>query len=377
MLRVKKRPRIYDEGQYHVFGEQPNILEIRIGYALIPLVDKTVDAPLMKELQYLRNQFDAEYGLPTPPIRICDDIKLNPYQYSFYIHGTEVATADEVAKPGYYLCMDTGYVDEPVDCKLFKNVKDPAFDMDGFLVPEEEIKDFNSRGYVCVEPENVIKAHLHETIRKNITRILNQSMVNNLIDKVRGTNPDVIADVFFTKDFPISDMKILLNRLLSEEISIRDMNTILETIAEYLNEERNPIKLAEKVREHLAYNFVQSYADNNKVVHIFRLSEKLNDFLSENIYTPKSKIEIPYFSLKSDVNRKLAAKISKAISESKITERGYCPVFACISDLRIPLAEHIHFYLPGVKIVSDKELYAVNKDLSFKIEGEISLDEEE
>ena len=160
MHNVRKRPRIYDDEVYHDFGMQPDIIEIRLGYALIPLVDSVSGGSLMKELSYLRNQLDAEYGISLPKFHIRDYLKLEPYQYSFYIHGTEVASADEVAKPGYYLCMDTGYVDEPVDSKLFKNVKDPAFDMDGFLVPEEKIKDFKSRGYVCVEPENVIKEHL-------------------------------------------------------------------------------------------------------------------------------------------------------------------------------------------------------------------------
>lgn len=376
MHNIRKRPRIYDDEVYHDFGLQPDILEIKLGYALIPLVDSTVNKPLLKEISYLRNQLDAEYGLSIPPVRIRDDMKLKPYQYSFYLHGTEVATACNIAIPGYYFCFDSGCVTDPVDSKSFRKDKDPAFGMEGILVNEEKIEEIKARGYVCVEPAKIIESHFHETIKKNITRILNQNMVNNLVDKVRKNNPDVITDVFFSKNFPISDMKILLNRLLSEEISIRDMNTILETIADYLNEERSPIKLAEKVRERLAYDFISRYADDNKVVHILRISEKLSNFLAEHIFTPKSKIEIPYFSLKPDDKKKFVTAISKVISDSKVIEKWNYLIFICISDLRIQLAEYIHFYFPGAKIISDKEFYTVIKDLSVQVEGEVSLDEE-
>lgn len=100
---------------------------------------------------------------------------------------------------------------------------------------------------MCPPPERIIGTHLTEIIRKNRTRILNQNLVNTLVEKVRKQNPDVISDVFFYHQFPMSSMKILLNHLLEEEVSIRDMNTILETLADNLQDNTRLSDLVDKV----------------------------------------------------------------------------------------------------------------------------------
>lgn len=232
-LARRRKPRIYDEEIYTNFGEQPYPFEIQIGYSLIPLEDKNRESNLQREITYCRNQIDAEYGLPVPTVHIRDNMCLDPYEYSILFNGVEVGKSS--VRLGYQLCMDTGSVTTQLDSSFCDKTKDPAFWLDAFYVSDEDVGKYKAAGYVCVPPEKVIGTHLCEIIRKYRTRVLNQNLVNTLVEKVRKQNPDVISDVFFYHQFPMSSMKLLLNHLLEEEISIRDMNTILLTKVAEMN----------------------------------------------------------------------------------------------------------------------------------------------
>lgn len=210
--------------------------------------------------------------------------------------------------------LDTGSVKTPLEFGLWEKTKDPAFEIDCFLIPEEEESKYSGAGYVCVPPERIIGTHLTEIIRKNRTRILNQNLVNTLVEKVRKQNPDVISDVFFYHQFPMSSMKILLNHLLEEEVSIRDMNTILETLADNLQDNTRLSDLVDKVREHLSYSFISNYADENKVLHVIRVSEKIANLLADKAYYPPLKEEFPYAALEPSDKRKIINSFSSSVT---------------------------------------------------------------
>ena len=219
----KRKPRIYDDEIYTDFGEQPSPLELQIGYALMPLVDEHNDSPLLNEIRYLRNEIDAEYGLPLPLVRIRDNLCLEPCEYRILLHGTDVGGFNDL-RLGHVLCLDTGSVTGELSGE---KSKEPAFGMDGILVTEDMADEGKRLEYAVVDPSRIIKVHLSEIIKKNITKFLNQCMVNTLINKVRDTNPDVIDDVFFMHHYSTADFKTILNWLLEEDVSIRDMNSIL------------------------------------------------------------------------------------------------------------------------------------------------------
>ncbi len=369
---MNKKKLIYKAGFYKDFGEQPDLLEIKIGCILIPLVieEKDKKGPLLGEIERLRNQLDDELGIVLPKFRIRDSIYLEPDEYSILLNGNEVAKSS--VKLGYYLCLDTGDVSNPLDTTNWEKIKDPAYEIDGFIIPECDVKKAKEAGYVCAPPEKMIRVHLYEVIRKNITRILNQSMVYELVEKVRKINPDVITDVFFTKGFPVSDMKILLNRLLEEYISIRDMNTILETIADYLNEEQKPLVLAEKVRERLAPGFIKEYAKGKKHLHLFKVSQEVSELISDHIYFPKSKVEKPYLSCDPLDRKRLLKGVLKSCEW--FNKHDLIPFFVCVSSIRPYLADFIHKELPRVAVVSDMEVYSV-KDIKVTIEGEVEFED--
>ena len=365
----KRKPRIYDDEIYTDFGEQPSPLELQIGYALMPLVDEQKDSPLLNEIRYLRNEIDAEYGLPLPLVRIRDNLCLEPCEYRILLHGTDVGGFKDL-RLGHVLCLDTGSVTGELSGE---KSKDPAFGMDGILVTEDMADEAKRLGYAVVDPSRIIKVHLSEIIKKNITKFLNQCMVNTLINKVRDTNPDVIDDVFFMHHYSTADFKTILNWLLEECVSIRDMNSILEALADNYDYKMKPVEFLDKVRDKIAWQFVSKLADKDKVIHVIRVSKNLSGALSERIYYPQSKTELPYYAFEPAEIKVFETEISE--KAHRMTDKGYEPVFLIVSDLRTALSNTVRTRLGNWTFISDKELLSVNKDYSVAVEEELEVDE--
>ena len=365
----KRKPRIYDDEIYTDFGEQPSPLELQIGYALMPLVDKQNDSPLLNEIRYLRNEIDAEYGLPLPLVRIRDNLCLEPCEYRILLHGTDVGGFNDL-RLGHVLCLDTGSVTGELSGE---KSKEPAFGMDGILVTEDMADEAKRLGYAVVDPSRIIKVHLSEIIKKNITKFLNQCMVNTLINKVRDTNPDVIDDVFFMHHYSTADFKTILNWLLEECVSIRDMNSILEAMADNYDYKMKPVEFLDKVRDKIAWQFVSKLADKDKVIHVIRVSKSLSEALSERIYNPQSKTELPYYVLEPAETKVFENEISE--KAHRMTDKGYEPVFLIVSGLRTALSNTVRTRLGNWTFISDRELLSVNKDYSVAVEEELEVDE--
>lgn len=365
----KRKPRIYDDEIYTDFGEQPSPLELQIGYALMPLVDEHNDSPLLNEIRYLRNEIDAEYGLSLPLVRIRDNLCLEPCEYRILLHGTDVGGFNDL-RLGHVLCLDTGSVTGELSGE---KSKEPAFGMDGILVTEDMADEAKRLGYAVVDPSRIIKVHLSEIIKKNITKFLNQCMVNTLINKVRDTNPDVIDDVFFMHHYSTADFKTILNWLLEECVSIRDMNSILEALADNYDYKMKPVEFLDKVRDKIAWQFVSKLADKDKVIHVIRVSKSLSEALSERIYNPQSKTELPYYVLEPAETKVFENEISE--KAHRMTDKGYEPVFLIVSGLRTALSNTVRTRLGNWTFISDKELLSVNKDYSVAVEEELEVDE--
>ena len=365
----KRKPRIYDDEIYTDFGEQPSPLELQIGYALMPLVDEHNDSPLLNEIRYLRNEIDAEYGLPLPLVRIRDNLCLEPCEYRILLHGTDVGGFNDL-RLGHVLCLDTGSVTGELSGE---KSKEPAFGMDGILVTEDMADEGKRLEYAVVDPSRIIKVHLSEIIKKNITKFLNQCMVNTLINKVRDTNPDVIDDVFFMHHYSTADFKTILNWLLEECVSIRDMNSILEALADNYDYKMKPVEFLDKVRDKIAWQFVSKLADKDKVIHVIRVSKSLSEALSERIYNPQSKTELPYYVLEPAETKVFENEISE--KAHRMTDKGYEPVFLIVSGLRTALSNTVRTRLGNWTFISDRELLSVNKDYSVAVEEELEVDE--
>jgi len=346
----------YDRDLYKDFGEQPEILEIAISEELIPVVDKELENNLCDKINFVRNSIEAEFGLIIPPVRIRDYTELEPYEYSILLNGTKVAgfkglTLDQ------YLCMDTGNVKKDLTGYFVRiHIKEPSFGLDGIIIESDLKNEAEENGYTCTDLLKIIQVNLQEVIRNNLTRFLNQNMVNTLVNKVRSVNPDVVDNVFFRNKFTTSKMKTVLNLLLEEKVSVRDMNTILETIADNLDKDSCPLFLAEKVREKLAYQFLSKYADEKKVIKVIKLGHSAFEIFLEKLHFPKEDENHPYFSIEPDFRKKFIEVVQKELEENRDT----IPVFLCVSSLRKAFFDLIHIAFSEAICISDLEIYECN-----------------
>lgn len=237
----------------YYFGLQPDVFELQLGYGLIPLVSAEKNAPLLDEITFLRKKIDYEFGICIPSIHIRDNMTLDPNDYAICLSGNIVAKGN--IRMGYNLFIDTGKVAPSEKEVKAEKTTEPVMGKTAYWVLEEDIEEserLEKAGFVKVLPEEEIRIHLYKIITENLTKILNQSIVNTLINKVRPTNPDVIDDIFFNHQFPTSSMKKILNMLLTEKYSIRDMNTILEAIADNISQNAELEFLVKKIKEQLS-----------------------------------------------------------------------------------------------------------------------------
>ncbi|MDE5897963.1 MAG: flagellar biosynthesis protein FlhA, partial [Treponemataceae bacterium] len=205
-------------------------LQLQLGYALIPLVDKDKGAELLERITRIRRECALDLGLPVPRIRIIDNMNLDPDEYSFQIRGIEAGSSK--IRLGYYMCMNTGAVTEELKGEA---TKDPAFGMPAIWVPEDQRADAEQAGYAVVDPPTIIATHLTEIIRAHAAEILGRQEVSTIIADVKKTNPIVVEEVMNgdKRKFSYGDIEKVLQGLLLEKVSIRNMVAILETLANY------------------------------------------------------------------------------------------------------------------------------------------------
>ncbi len=356
----------YEPENYWKFNRQPDPIEIQLGYELIPLVDKSkTGAPLLKKLETMRNRIDAEYGIPCPKIHITDNMFLDHNEYAIVINGVEIDRFKGAA-PDKVLVMDTENVDK--EKIIGEHTKDPAFGMDAVIVNKDESKKAENLAYHVVDFSTVICTHLTELILTNADKIINQHIVNMVIEKVRKDNPDVVEDVLINKYFSITELKTILIFLISERVPICDMNTIFETLADYYGYEKRLEFFAQKCRRRLARQILLQRT--GKQLHVIRLSDEMDDYLLNNMEIPKPRVELPFFNLDPQMDKKLRNKIYDSIQE--ISSKGYQPVILCSEDIRFAFA--YHFKNLHSVCISKEELREAGEDFSVTVEEVIPYD---
>ena len=231
-------------------------LSLELGYALIPLVSKEKGAELLERITRIRNEAKLDMGFVIPKIRIQDNMTLDPNDYSFKIKGIEYGHAN--IRLGYYMCMDTGAVINPLKGE---KTKDPAFGMDAIWLPEDRRAEAEEAGYVVVDPPTIIATHLTEIIRAHAAEMLGRQEVSAIMDAVKEKNPVLVDEVLDKAQLSYGQIEKVLQNLLEENVSIRNIVTILETLANYALISKNPWDLTAKVRESLGLQICLQYAD--------------------------------------------------------------------------------------------------------------------
>ncbi len=332
---------------------QPDPITLEVGYGLIPYVDESQGGEIPQRIKTIRRQLAQEYGLIIPLVHIRDNLKLQPNQYRILIKGIEVDQYEIM--PNRYLAVDLGNTRGKIEGI---ETLEPAFKLKAFWITEELRDKAQRLGYMVVDINTVIITHISEIIKKNLHELLGRNEVIDLVEALSKRYPKVVKDIV-PEQVPISVLHRVLQNLLKEGIPINDMLTILETLADYIDQTRDPDSLTEYVRQSLSKRITRLYMTNGTLYAVAlspRVEAKLMQYLNEGK-------EEEFLDVVVNV---LQPKIAKEIE--KFVPMQATPILLTSANLRRYIKRTLEPYIPQLVVLSYNEL---EKQINMKILGMI------
>ena len=314
------------------------------GYGLIPLVDSSQGGDLLDRVVMIRRQIALELGAVVPIIRLRDDIKLAPNQYKILIKGVEVAEGEILFD--HYMAMNPGYVDEEIDGI---ETIEPYLGLPALWITETQRERAEALGYTVVDPPAIIATHLTEIIRHNLSDLLSRQDIQTLIENVKESNP-VLIDELVPKLLGIGEIQKVLGNLLKEGISIRDLVTILETLADYAQVTRDSDMLTEYVRQSLKKSISQRYFGDgeNKVI---TLDPQLEQQIMESVQHSE---QGSFIALDPETTQLIFNSLNNELS--KLTTLGIQPIILTSPVVRIYFKKLVEQIAPDLIVISYNEI---------------------
>jgi flagellar biosynthesis protein FlhA len=322
-------------------------LSLELGYGLIPLVDKEKGAELLERVQGVRRQSALDLGLVIPKVRIIDNMLLEPSEYCFKIKGVDVGKGK--IRMGFYLCINPGTVSEELSGE--KTV-DPAFGLPALWVNENKRDEAERSGYTVVDPPSIIATHLTEIIRRHAADILGLQDTQAILDTLRKEYPAVVDEVM-RAELGMSAVKIqkILHGLLKERVSIRNMVSILEAVAEYAPLSKNTWFLTEKARQALGSQICSQYTDDDRRLRVLTIAPELEQKIIDSKYETPSGIVC---AMDPPSQQAWIKAVSRAVTAVK--GKGWMPVILCSEQARFLVRNSTDRELPELAVVSVPEI---------------------
>ena len=333
-------------------------LELEVGFELVGLVEA---GDLVERIRSIRRQFALDYGFIVPPIHIRDNVRIKSSEYRFLLKGAVLGLGE--LRSHHLLAMDPGNVANPMDGIP---TKEPAFGLDAMWIPESDKERAQFSGYTVVDLSTVVTTHLTEMVRSNMAELLGRQETQNLLDSVAKDSPKVLEELVPTL-LTVGQVQSVLIQLLREQISIRDLKTILETLADWAPHVKHPEKLAEFVRRKLSRAITAKFLTPEGTLPLASLNPSMERVLSESVQQTD---EGSYLALEPGSAQVLISKLT-SISE-RFMERGLTPVVLAPGHIRAALAHFIDRFVPGISVISHQEIAPNTRVQSL---GIIALDE--
>ena len=314
------------------------------GYGLIPLVDSNQGGDLLDRVVMIRRQIALELGAIVPVIRLRDDRKLAPNQYKILIKGVEVAGGEILFD--HYMAMNPGYVEDEIDGI---ETIEPYLGLPALWISESQRERAEVLGYTVVDPPAIIATHLTEVIRNSLSELLSRQDVQTLIDNIKENHP-VLIDELVPKLMGIGEIQKVLSNLLKEGISIRDLVTILETLADYAQITRDVDMLTEYVRQALRKSISQRYfmEGENKVI---TLDPQLEQDIMESVQHSE---QGSFIALDPEKTQLIFNSLNKELG--KLTSLGIQPIILTSPIVRIYFKKLIEQIAPDLVVLSYNEI---------------------
>jgi len=322
-------------------------MEMELGYALIPLVDAEQGGDLLDRIVMIRRQCAVELGFIVPPIRIRDNMQLKPNNYVIKIKGVEVAGGELLVD--HYLAIGPN-IEKDLELSGFETVE-PAFNLPAKWIETAEKEKAESKAYTVVDPPSVLATHLTSVIKAHAFELLGRQEIQNTLNFIKESNSAVV-DELIPDLMSVGDIQRILGNLLKEQVSIRDMVTILETMADYSKLTRDPDILTEYVRQGLKRQISKQYAAENTITVLTLdpvLEERLRDSVQQSEFGS-------YLALDPDIAQVMIDRLNA--KQQDLLARGITPIILCAPVLRLYFKRLVDRFVSNLIVLSYNEIDA-------------------
>ncbi|MEK7710766.1 MAG: flagellar biosynthesis protein FlhA [Planctomycetota bacterium] len=325
----------------------PDPMELNVGYGLIRLVDRKQSGDLLDRITNLRRQVAQELGIVVPPIRIRDEIQLQPNEFQVKLRGLQIGTGDVL--PGHLLAIDCGAVSERMSGV---ETKEPAFGLPALWIEDSRRHDAEHRGYTVVEPSSVIATYLTEVVRRYADELLTRQEVSRLLDHLKETSPKLVEEVVPSVLKP-GELQRVLQALLRERVPIRDLETILEAIADVAGRTKDSEILTEYARNAIARTLCHQHKADDGRVHCITLDPALEQTIAKGLERSEHGTML---TLPPKLQTRIVAAIAAQIEKVGASAGGRPPVLLVPPQIRLWVRRMLEVRLPAVAVLSYNEI---------------------
>ena len=339
---------------------QVDAIELEFGYGIIPLADVNQGGDLLDRVVMIRRQIALELGCVVPMIRLRDNIQLNPNQYLIKITGVPVSEGEILFD--HYMAMNPGYVEEEISgIPTFE----PSYHLPAIWITESQRERAESLGYTVVDPPSIIATHLMEIIRSHLDELLTRQDVHNLIENVKEANETLVSELV-PKLLNVGEIQKVLQNLLAEGISIRDLVTIFETLADYAPTTHDTDVLTEYVRQSLKRAISNQYFNNNETTSVVTLDPNVEQVIMDSV---KQTEQGAYLALDPDYTNRLMTSLRE--ETDKLEELGRTPIIITSPIVRMYLKKLTQEQFRNLHVLSYNE---IDSDVELQSVGMVTVE---
>lgn len=333
------------ESVVHLLDIDP--IEFEFGYGLIPLADANQGGDLLDRIVMIRRQLALELGLVIPVVRIRDNIALQPNEYRLKIKGNEVAKGELLLD--HFLAMSPTGEDDQIEGI---DTIEPSFGLPAKWIPESQKDQAEMLGYTVVDPASVVSTHITEQVKKHAHELIGRQETKQLIDHLKESYPVLVEEVS-PNPLSVGDIQKVLAKLLKEKVSIRNLVTIFETLADYGKLTTDSDMLTEYVRQALAKQITAQYAKENETLKVVTCSGRVEKAVAEGIQQTEHG---NFLSLEPALSENIIQSVAREIEQLSL--RQEVPILLCSPPVRMYVKQLLERYFPHLPVLSYNELEA-------------------
>jgi len=323
-----------------------DVMELEVGYELIPLVDADSNGELLDRIKSVRRQFALEMGFIVPPLHIRDNLQLKSSEYGILIKGVEVSRGSIMT--GRLLAMNPGTIEKEIDGI---QTTEPTFGLPAVWITTSDKQKAQMAGYTVVDPSTVITTHIKETIKRHASELLGRQETQSLIDKFKESNPKVIEELV-PDVLSLGKVQKVLQNLLKEQVSIRDLRTILEQLADYGPSTQDTDVLTEYVRQAMARPITKQFQSSDGSLSVMTLDRQVEELIQSSI----QRTEVASFlALEPTIAEKLLVELQGAVEEMT-PQMETSPVLLASPGIRHHLRKFVERFMPDLAVLSHSEI---------------------